>query len=132
MQKVARLLGQIDKPLDATTCRAISNFLDPGEGTQKTGPKTSICEKFQKHMNAACVYGVILQGLGLDGGPVNMTDAKLEACEILGCSMSSLTKTYIAPPMDRVVLWARDSVNPASEELKKLWADFKEKETGNN
>lgn len=126
-KEVARLLNEIEEPLDVGTCRALAKFLDPGSGTQKPGKKTSIPEKFRRHRDAACIYGVLLGMVGTDGGPRDRDDARARACEILECEDRTLDN-YVAPPMNRLYKWVRDGADLTGEDLKQLWIDFEKKE----
>lgn len=109
--EIARLLREIEEPMDTATCRALADFVDPNSPSRKTGPKSDLFEKWCKYLDAATIYGETLARLGQPGGPRTVTEAKGEACNILGCSESTLGK-FIEEPLDQVVEWARQGLPP--------------------
>jgi hypothetical protein len=124
-EEIARLLKQAEG-LDQWTSRLLGEFLDPGVGTLKTGPKAGTArEKFERHVEVAWTLGLLQRMIGEDGGPVSMVDAREMACQVLECSATTLKEIVNSKrPMGRVVEWGRNGVEPSKEDLKQLWDDF--------
>ncbi len=109
--EIARLLREMEDPVDVATCQALAHFIDPGAQSMRSGPKQDVYSNWVKALEMSQAYGKILSRIGQPGGPRDVTEAKGEACNTLGCCERTLEK-FTGGPMRKVVEWAQQGLPP--------------------